>query len=109
MKVTNKSNNTLLSDSLKEASSFSDRFFGLLKTSNPRCLMFKTRFGIHTFFLKEPIDVIILDDKLRVVKIKTVKPNRFFFWHPRFSQVLELPCETAKKTKTRVGDTLEIT
>ena len=66
--------------------------------------MFKTRFGIHTFFIKEPIDVIVLDDNFKVVKLATVKPNNIFFWHPRFSKVLEFPQSTIKKTKTQIGD-----
>lgn len=83
--------------------------FGLLKKSNPRSLLFKTRFGIHTLGLKKAIDIIILDNNFRVVKLGiSVKPNQFFFWNPKFSLVLELPEGTIKKTKTQIGDIVKI-
>lgn len=69
----------------------------------------KTRYGIHTFFLRESIDVIVLDHNLKVVKIGTVKPNNLFFWNPKHSLVLELPRGTIKKTKTEIGNHLKIT
>lgn len=109
MRVVNQSKNTSLSDNLKGANSFSDRIFGLLKKSNPRCLMFKTRLGVHTFFIKNPIDVIVLDVDFKVVKRGMVKPNNLFFWNPKHSLVLELPRGTIKKTKTEIGNHLKIT
>jgi uncharacterized protein len=82
----------IITHELKEAKSLSDRFLGLLKKSNPRFLLFKTRFGIHTFFLKEPIDVVILDEDLKVVKLKeNLKPNRLFLWNPIYSLIIEVP------------------
>lgn len=106
MKIANSSNNSVLSTDLKYAVSFGDNLFGLFKKSNPRSLLFKTRFGIHTFFLKNPIDVIVLDDKFKIVKLKTVLPNRLFFWNPKFNMVIELPPETIKKSNTKIGDLL---
>lgn len=76
---------------LKFAESLKDRLFGLLLKSNPGNLLFKTRFGIHTFFLKKPIDVLILDKEYKIVEAKqSLKPNRFFFWDFRHDSVLEL-------------------
>jgi uncharacterized protein len=55
-------------------------------------LYFETRWGIHTFFVKEPIDVLILDEENRVQVIKKgLKPWRLFFWNPKYRRVLELP------------------
>jgi uncharacterized membrane protein (UPF0127 family) len=89
---------------LKLAESFKDRMLGLLITSNPRNLLFKTRFGIHTLLLSEPTDILILDSDLKIVKMKEgLKPNRFFFWNPRFRMVLELPNRTIKKYKLKPG------
>ena len=71
--------------------------------------MFKTRFGIHTFFLTKPIDVLVLDKKHVVQSIKEgLQPNKVFFWNPEYFWVLELPQETIKKSNTKVGDGLEI-
>ena len=94
-----------MAEDLREAASFSDRLFGLLKKYNTRCWIFQTRFGIHTFGLKSPIDILVLDDGLKVVKLKmSLVPNKLFFWNPRYSKVLELPEGVIEKTRTEVGD-----
>lgn len=99
----------MIGQDLKQVISFSDRALGLLKKSNTGCLMFKTRFGIHTFFLDKSIDVLVLDNGFKVVKLtQSLKPNKLFFWNPRFCFVLELPLGTIKNTGTRVGDVLEV-
>jgi len=96
-----------LSSNLKIAESPVDKLFGLLKKKNPRSLLFKTRFGIQTFFLKEPIDIIVLGNHNQVVKAKTVKPNSLFFYNPTSITVLELPKDTIKNTQTKIGDKIE--
>ncbi|MDO8638772.1 MAG: DUF192 domain-containing protein [Candidatus Daviesbacteria bacterium] len=106
MKVFNKTKNIYISQDLKEATSISDKLFGMIKNSNQSGLIIETRFGIHTFFLKKAIDVIILNDHGKVVKLASILPNKLFFWNPKYSQVLELPKGTIKKTKTAVGNYL---
>lgn len=109
MKVFNQTQKTYISNNLKTGKSFSDKLFGLLLTSNiGSSILFRTRFGIHTFGLKRIIEVIVLDNKLKVVKIGTVKPNRTFFWNPLFSIVLEVPEGSIKKSKTKIGDILKL-
>jgi uncharacterized protein len=94
---------------LKICESFKDRMFGLLIKSNPRSLFFKTRFGIHTFFLKEPVDVLILDERMKVRKIKqNLKPNQLFFWNPLYSIVIELSRGTVKKFCIKQGQVFHI-
>lgn len=94
---------------LKICESFWDRMLGLLIPENPRNLMFRTRFGIHTFFLKEPIDVLVLDSHFRVVRIKEgLKPNRLFFWNPLFPIVLELKQGLIKKFRFKKNQVVEI-
>lgn len=76
----------------KQAKSIKDYTFGLLLEENRNGLLIKTRFGIHTFFMKFPIDVYVLDKNLKVVKVKkNLKPNRMFFWNPKYNMVVELP------------------
>lgn len=70
--------------------------------------MFKTRFGIHTFFLRGAIDVLILDGNLKVVCAKQVKPNNFYFWNPKYFYVLELPKNSITKHGIKIGDLLSI-
>lgn len=109
MRLLNQGKRTILSKDLKFCSSLSDQLLGLLKRSNPKSLLFRTRFGIHTFFLKEPIDVIVLDKGFKVVKLgDSVKPNRFFFWNPKHNLVIELPGGVIRATKTTVGDLIQL-
>ena len=71
-------------------------------------MLFKTRFGVHTFFLKEPVDIIVLGNNSQVVKAKTVNPNSLFFYNPFHITVLELPKNTIKNAQTTIGDRIEI-
>lgn len=109
MRLKNTSTGKIICKDLKIASSFFDRMLGLLIKSNPRSMFFKTRFGIHTFFLIEPIDVLILDRSFRVVKIKrNLKPNSLFFWNPIYPHIIELPQGHIKKFDLRQAQTLLI-
>jgi len=66
--------------------------------------------GVHTLGMGFPIDVLYLDHGLKVVRIQSdVRPWRFTPVLRDATSVLELPCGTAAKTNTAVGDTIEIT
>lgn len=94
---------------LRVFSSLYSKTIGLIGKKNIKPVFFTTRFGIHTFGVKEPIDVVILDNKHKVRKIKTtLTPNRIFFWNPQFNRVLELPKEYVKNKKIKLGDTIII-
>lgn len=108
MLLCNQTKKTILSHDLKVAESFIDKTLGLLKKSNSRSLLIKTRFGVHTFFLKEPIDILVVNSNYEVVKTQTVKPNSLFFYNPINFTVLELPKNSIKKTQTAIGDHIEI-
>ena len=63
--------------------------------------------AIHTFFMQFPIDLIYLDKKLRVKKVRSgVKAWRISGCLSAHS-VLELPEGTIRDTKTERGDILE--
>lgn len=67
------------------------KFIGLIGKDKPEAIYFETRWGIHTFGLKFPIDVVILDENNKVVVVKkSLKQNSLFFWNPKYSRVLEL-------------------
>ncbi len=110
MIVKNKTKNTTLSTDAQFAESFLDKSLGLIRKQNSnKTLIFNTHFGIHTLCMKDPIDVLVLNDKGEVVKIKqNLTPNHFFFWNPKHSKVIELPKETITKSKTKIGDTIII-
>ncbi|HSD98620.1 MAG TPA: DUF192 domain-containing protein [Patescibacteria group bacterium] len=82
---------------------------GLLFSKKPKPILFQTRWGIHTFGMKYPIDVVIVDKKNIVQKIKQgLRPNRFFFWNPCFDKVLELPSGTIEHLKITLEGKLEL-
>lgn len=107
MVLKNLKSGKIIAGDLKEAKSIGDLLLGLLNSKNPRSLLFKTRFGIHTLFMKNPITVIILDSEMRVVKMKKdLKPFRFFFWNPKYDSVIELAGTDIAHIET--GDILSI-
>jgi hypothetical protein len=63
--------------------------------------------AVHTFGMRFPIDLVYLDRKKRVKKVRSdVRPWRMsgcLFAH----SVLELACGTVRKTQTAPGDQLE--
>lgn len=108
MIVKNFTRSTIITKDLKIASSFLDRLFGLLNKNNPRSLLFNTRFGIHTFFLKKPIDILVTDKNYIVKLASAVKQNRLLFYNLKYNIVIELPENSIKISKTIVGDRIKI-
>ncbi len=79
---------------------------GLYDKTN-KAIYFQTRFGIHTFFMKNDIQVIILDDENYVVKNKIVKPNSIFFWNPKYKDVIEKNIKSSNdKIDCNIGEKL---
>ena len=90
---------------VKKAKNIKEKVIGLIGKDKPQALMIRTRFGIHTFGLKFPIDVLILDKKNRVVFLKkNLMPWRIFLWNPMYDKVLELPYGTIAKKKIKIND-----
>ena len=55
--------------------------------------------------MHENIDILILDDDNKVVSLKrSLKPQRFFTWKPKYSKVIELPDGSIIKSQTEIGD-----
>lgn len=107
MQIINTNSKQILATNAKIAISFSDQVLGLLNKSNPRALVIRTRWGIHTFGLKKPIDILILDKSYKVVKIKKLlNPNRIFIWNPKYYLAVELPCNSI--VKTNIGDKIKM-
>lgn len=86
-----------------KATSWKDKMWGLMFRDLIIPLYFETRFGIHTFFVKAPIFVLIIDAKDRVVSIRRVNPWRIYFWNPQYSRVLELPIDYPGLSKIKKG------
>lgn len=79
--------------------------FGFFKP--PVC--FNSRWGIHTFFVPYPIDIVILDNNSKVVKVEfNLLPNKLYFWEPKYFHVLEFRSGYIKKNNIKIGDKLII-
>ena len=80
---------------LKEAKTFFDKFLGLMFKKNFNyCLRFKCN-GIHTFFMKEEIDIILTDENNNILFIyQSFKKNRILFPKKNVYYTYELPCNT---------------
>lgn len=92
----------------KEATTPWQKTKGLIG-SHKTGIIFTTRLGIHTFLLKLPIDVYVLNNQNRVVKIKkNLKPNRIWLWNPIYKTILEIPSGKIKNGDIGIGNELEV-
>lgn len=110
LRVVNRTRSTVLATRAEAAGESSTRRRGLLgRTSLPagEGLWIVPCEAVHCFFMKFTIDVVFLDKKLRVVKVRpSLKPWRIA-GSLRAHSVLELPEGTIAATGTRPGDQLE--
>lgn len=88
---------------------FISTFRGLMCMKNIIPVYFETRFGIHTFFVREPIDILILDQNgyVKVVQ-EGLKPWRIFVWNLKYFRVLEMPHGSIKGKKIKKGEKITI-
>jgi uncharacterized membrane protein (UPF0127 family) len=109
--VRNKTRQTLLADRAEMADTSAKRRVGLLKhksLSPGEGLWIAPCESVHTFFMKFPIDLIYLDKKLRVRKVRrAVPPWRLSACFSAHS-ILELPAGAAAESGTVAGDELTI-
>ena len=107
--IKNRTKNTIISKDFKLLKDFQSKSRGLINSNSPKTVVFYTRFGIHTFGVKYPIDVIIIDKKSNVVSIKeNLQPNRVYLWNPKYNLVIELKNGAVKRSQTEINDFLEI-
>ena len=97
---------------LSVAETFLTRGRGLLgRNGLPRGegLLIRPCRGVHTFFMKFPIDVLFLDGANRVVAtVKNLKPHRITRIIGRAKSVIELPPGTLDASGTRAGNRILI-
>jgi uncharacterized membrane protein (UPF0127 family) len=109
--VRNRTRQTVLATEAEIADTSAKRNVGLLRhRSLPpgQGLWIVPCESVHTFFMKFAIDLVYLDRKKKVRKVRSaVPPWRVSACLPAHS-VLELPAGTVKETKTAVGDEIEI-
>jgi hypothetical protein len=94
---------------VQHLSTISQASIGLLRAKKAYPVYFKTRFGIHTFGMKFPIDVLILGENFEVVRLKSeLVPNRIFLWPLRYVHVVELPSGFIRKQSVLIGDRIDL-
>ena len=107
--VRNHTRNTVVADSAEVARSSAARRTGLLRherLDDGQGLWIVPCEAVHTCFMKFPIDLVYLDRRKKVQKVrKRVVPWRVSAcW--RAHSVLELPAGTVERTGTKAGDQL---
>jgi uncharacterized protein len=110
LRVHNPSRATTLADRAQIADSSKTRKTGLLKHDRLEPgdgLWITPCEGVHTVGMKFPIDVLFLDKKRKVVKIRAAMPRWRMAACLWAHSVLELPSGMAAETKTTTGDLLE--
>ncbi len=83
---------------IKIAKSFKERFFGLMFKKNINYgLLFNNCNAIHTFFMKDKIDVIATDKDDNIIKsYKSLKPWKILILPKSVKNIYELPKGTIK-------------
>src|ERR1700693_2603200 len=110
LRVNNPLRETSLADRALIADSSKTRKTGLLKHAGleqGEGLWITPCEGVHTVGMKFPIDVLFLDKKRKVVKIRAAMPRWRMAACFSAHSVLELPSGTAAATQTTPGDLLE--
>jgi len=111
VQVRNQTRSVLLGGSIDIADSSSKRRTGLLKHDRlepGQGLWIVPCESVHTFFMKFPIDLVYLDRKRKVRKVRKAVPAWRLSACLTAHSILELPAGTVEKTGTQVGDVLEI-
>ena len=111
-KVTNSTRGTVLATRLEVAETAQQRSKGLLGRvglAPGEGLWIVPCESVHTFFMRFPIDLVYLDRKNMIKKVR----NEVGAWRMSAClsahSVLELPAGTIRETQTQSGDTLEFT
>ncbi|MDP3785452.1 MAG: DUF192 domain-containing protein [bacterium] len=109
MVLVNRTRSVVISENIREAKTYAEKKQGLIGSDGKTGLLFKTRWGVHTFGMAFSIDVLVLNKKNKVVKYKrNLKPNRVMFWMPACDKVVEIPTALMLEGIVEVGNELEI-
>lgn len=110
LRIRNLSRNALLADRADIADTSAKRRTGLLKRTGlepGEGLWIAPCEAVHTIGMKFAIDVLFLDKKRKVLKVKHAMPRGRMAASLFAHSVLELPSGTAAATQTAAGDQLE--
>jgi uncharacterized membrane protein (UPF0127 family) len=111
LRVRNLTKNTLLADRADIADTSVTRNRGLLKhtgLAEGQGLWIIPCEGVHSFFMKFAIDVVFLNKKRVVTKLRPNMVKSRIAFSVRAHSTLELPVGMIQKSQTAVGDQLEM-
>jgi uncharacterized protein len=112
--VFNRNRNAFIASELRRADTHWSRLRGLMCTSpnnfpHGSGLWIVPCHGIHTMWMRYPIDVLYLDENKTVVHIQeNVQPWRITPMYLDSATVIEVRSPTVMTSGTRVGDVLDI-
>jgi hypothetical protein len=109
--VVNASKNSVVAENCRFANSVLKRMIGLLNRRSLAAgegLLLDRCYGIHTFGMRFPIDVLFLDHDLHVLRAVSALPPCRTCATKRAVYVLELPAGTIGRTKVEAGDQIQI-
>jgi uncharacterized protein len=110
LKVANLTRKTLLATCMEVAESGLNRNKGLLgraSLSPGEGLWIVPCEAVHTFWMQFPIDLVYLDRKKRIKKLRSSVPPWRLSACLSAHSILELPSGTIQSSRTEIGDTLE--
>jgi uncharacterized protein len=110
--IRNETRGTILARDVRRATNPWTRFLGLMgrKTLPPgEALLFPGEKGVHTHFMRFPIDVVFYDRDSTVIEIAhELRPWRFSAYKRKAAGLIELHAGTARASATQVGDRLTL-
>jgi hypothetical protein len=110
LRITNRTRETVLATEAEAADTSRKRRVGLLKHESlppGQGLWIAPCEAVHTFGMRFPIDVLFLDRKHKVLKVRENMPRARISACLWAHSVLELPAGAAAGTATQKGDELE--
>ena len=111
VKVRNETRKSVLAEAAELANTSATRRTGLLKHERLEPgdgLWIVPCESVHTFFMKFPIDLVYLDKRRKVRKVRRAVPAWRLSACLTAHSVLELPAGTLKQSGTLAGDELAI-
>lgn len=66
----------------------------------------KFQSGIHTFFMRFPIEIIFVDSNMKVFEKTVLKPWKFYFPKKRAKYIIEI--KSNQNLKLELDDTIEL-
>src|SRR5439155_22448731 len=107
----NATKKTTVSDRCHFANNVFKRMIGLLNRkvlAQGEGLLLDRCYGIHTFGMRFPIDVVFLDKELRVIRVVTALPPWRSCVVKHAVYVLELPVGAIQGSQTSTGDQIQM-